>query len=430
MAAETSALEREILGAVLLRGERFADVARTLTREHFRGHAHQLVWHAIEKLAAAGEPIDAISVSQWLIDRNRGVEIDHGAMVTGLAAECVGTDPMHHVKRLHQTHLAQAARRIGAALHESSGSQDDIAQAISELLALEQGSLSHEYHISEALALAHEDMARAEAAKDGLRGITTGFTKLNEHLGGFQDSDLIIVGARPAMGKTSLLLNFATGAGGAGHALGLVSAEQPAMQVAQRHLAAVGQVPLHDLRMGRIKDDYVRPLTIAQQKLKGMRYWMFDRSGVSIDDVIRVARAWRNKHGIQALYLDYLQRIKAPGEGRVAQVGLVARELKTLARELNIPVVALAQVNRNVELRPNKRPGVADLKDSGEIEQEADQILLIYRDEVYNENSPDKGIAEIMIGKNRHGYVGTCRVAWQGQYVRFKDLAPQYGEVD
>lgn len=423
----TAALEQEVLGSILLRGERYAQVATVLTEKHFADQRHQLIWRSLNELSLAGIPIDAISASQRLIDAGYGAQIGNGAFLTGLAADCIGHDPKHHVDKLHEAYVAREIRRVGAKLAESTGTEADADEAVRELMALQQGTVSYEHNIRDALRLAVDDLHAAQEAGDALRGIPTGLSKLDEHLGGLHDTDLIVVGARPAMGKTSFLLGLAHAAlKDYSRAGGIITAEQPAMQIAQRHQASAGRVPLHKLRQGRIDQAESMRIMEATKHLAGMRYWMFDRPQPSIEEVVRVARKWHHQHQLRVLYLDYIQRIAARPTDPVERIEVVCSQLKTLARELCIPVVALAQVNRQVEARPNKRPMVSDLKGSGAIEQEADQILLLYRDEVYNEQTSDPGVAEINIGKNRHGYIGTVRTAWAGEFLRFMDFEPEY----
>lgn len=425
----TNATEQEILGSILLRGERYAEAATVLTEAHFSQIEHKAIWQAMGELSTAGTPIDAISVTQRLIDDGRGRTVENGAIVTGLAANCVGVDPKHHIQSLHSAHCSREIRRVGAKLAESAGAQEDADDAVRELMALQQGTVSYEYHIRDALREAVADLQAAQEAGGGLRGIPTGLSKLDEHLGGLHETDLIVVGARPSMGKTSFLIGLAHAAlKDYSRAGGIITAEQPAMQIAQRHQSSTARVPLHKLRQGDIDEPQSARITSATKHLAGMRYWLFDRPQPTIDEVVRVARKWHHQHKINVLYLDYIQRIAARPTDPVERIELVCSTLKTLARDLEIPVVALAQVNRQVESRPNKRPGVADLKGSGAIEQEADQILLLYRDEVYNEQTNDPGVAEINIGKNRHGYTGTVRTAWAGEFLRFMDFEPDYGQ--
>lgn len=415
-------LEAEVLGGVLLDAAKWPLVADLLTETHFAGERHRAIFRALDTMATAGEFIDAISVGTWMVNAGEGGKVENGAYLTGLAGNCAGVNTEGHARNLRDQATAREAVRIGTELAESNGGSEAREAAIQALLALDQGSTSHEHTLKDGVRLANDDLSEAMDNRDTLRGITSGFRDLDEHTGGFQETDLIVVGARPAMGKTSLLLGMSRAAAFAQHAVGVASTEQPLVQVAQRHLSADARVALARMRQGRIDNQDSQLIVASARKLAGLPYWIYDKSGPSIAEIVRVARKWRSTHGIKALYLDYLQRIQAPGQNKTEQVGYVAYALKTLARELEIPVIALAQVNREVEKRHDKRPGMADLRNSGEIEQEADMICLLYRDEVYDPESKDKGIAEIIIDKNRHGYTGTVRVGWAGEFVRFHDL--------
>jgi replicative DNA helicase len=426
-AASTQGIEQEILAGIMTRGERYHDAARLLTAEKFNDPKHQMIWRAMGNMVSAGEPLDALSVSQHLIDQGKGALIGNGAYLTGLVADIVGVDPSHHVERLHKLYVQRQARNVGARLAESDGSPEAVDEALRELLGLQQGTTNHEHHIQDLLREATDQLHEAMEKKGELVGITTGLKKLDEHLGGLHPSDLTVIGARPAMGKTSLLLNMAYAALKSGkRAGGTVSSEQPGIQIAQRHQSSIAKVALHAMRAGRISREESERIIRATTHLAKLNYWVFDRSQPTIDEVIRIARGWHHRHGIDILWLDYIQRIKGHGSSKVDEIESVCAGLKTLARDLEIPVVALAQVNREVESRPNKRPRMSDLKGSGAIEQEADTILTLYRDEVYDEDSPDKGIAEISIEKARHGYTGIVRASWAGEFLTFGDLDAEY----
>ena len=425
-------LEAEVLGGVLLRAERWTEVADILRAEHFEGERHQAIFRTLDAMHTAGEFIDAVSVGQKMVADGQGGKVGNGAYITELANECTGVNAAGHARALRDMAVARRSRHIGQALADSDGGTEAREAALQALLSLEQGTANHEHTLRQALAQATGALMEAMESDSDIRGITTGFSKLDNHLSGFQKSDFIVIGARPAMGKTALLLQMALAAAKdpekSGVPIGLITAEQPALQVAQRHQSSEARVALSDMRSGRVEDSDSRLLVTLSQELSKAQYWMYDRSNPSISELIRVARKWKQLHGIQALYVDYLQRIRGHGQNKTEQIGEIAVQLKNLARDLEIPVIALAQVNRDVEKRTDRRPSMGDLRNSGEIEQEADQILTLYRDEVYHEDSMDKGIAEIGIEKNRHGYIGMVKVGWQGKYVRFNELDERYGD--
>jgi replicative DNA helicase len=244
---------------------------------------------------------------------------------------------------------------------------------------------------------------------------------MDKFIGGFHNSDLVIVGARPAMGKTAFMLNLAINADAP---VGIISAEQGMMQMGGRVIAIDGRINTAGIRSGKLEDEDYNRMTASYSRLRDRVIQFYDKPAPTLQDIVRQARKWKHNLDIKALYIDYVQRVKVDGKApRHEQIGDVAMGLKELARELDIPVIALAQVNRSVEARTNRRPQMGDLKDSGVIEQEADVIAMLYRDEVYDENSQHKGIAEVDIKKNRHGDIGIVRTVWRAEYLRFEDLA-------
>jgi len=411
-------IERGLIGAVLAQPSLLDEIdIPTATFFHER---HAKVWGVIHAMRSEGQGVDTMTVMDRLATDG---ERELSAEVIGWSADAPGSVmARQYAQRVEDAHRMRQARDIAAMLDEGckSGDKGCIDRAVRDLMDLHQTSASHEHSIKDAVRMALEDMEKAADAEGGLRGITSGLMSLDSHLGGWQDGDLSVIGARPAMGKTALMLCCAAEAG---VPLGVVSAEQPAYQIAQRHSSTLGRVSLSDIRRGKIGNAEQEKLVGALQKINRMDYWIYDRSSPHISDVERQARKWKQKHGIKILFVDYIQRIRGDGDRRHEQVGDVVRRLKTLARDLSIPVVALSQVGRQVEQRTNRRPGMGDLSDSSEIEKEADQIMTLYRDEVYDDQSKDKGIAEIYIAKNRHGYTGVIRVQWAGEFVRFSDLA-------
>ena len=406
-------IERELIAAVISKPDTLWQCE--VEPEHFESEVHAEIWRTILDLQHRGESFDAVTVSQ-------AIGGDAGSRVIDIATEAVGAPAA--APGYARTIVDRWRDRKAADVYHLAGEgQLSRDEAIRSLMALDDQESRFECDIQQAFKWAVADMEEAAAAGGGLRGITTGLAKLDDHLGGWHDGDLVVVGARPAMGKTALMLHFAQRAG---VPLGLVSAEQPAYQIAQRHAASIGKVSLSNLRNGQVGGKEMQAVASANRSLKD--YWLLDRSNPTITEVERVARRWHHKHGIKILFVDYIQRIKGHGDKRHEQVGDVVRSLKTLARDLSIPVIALSQVSRAVEARPkNKRPNMSDLSDSSEIEKEADQVLTLYRDEVYDEDSADKGKAEIAICKNRHGYVGFVYVGWAGEFVSFGDLATGWG---
>ena len=266
-------------------------------------------------------------------------------------------------------------------------------------------------------------------SEGSMTGVTTGFEELDGATGGMQPSDLIIVAARPSMGKTTFAMNLVENALMAQDKPVLVfSLEMPADQLVTRMLSSLGRINQTKVRSGQLEEDDWPRLTTAVNLLRDKPLFIDDTAGISPTEMRNRARRIVREHGdISMIMIDYLQLMQIKGgtsEGRTAEISEISRSLKALAKELECPVIALSQLNRALEQRPNKRPVNSDLRESGAIEQDADVIMFIYRDEVYNEDSPDKGIAEIIIGKQRNGPIGTSRLAFIGQFTKFENLAP------
>ena len=263
-------------------------------------------------------------------------------------------------------------------------------------------------------------------------GIATGFSDFDRITTGLQKSDLIIVAGRPAMGKTSFAMNIAENAAVKGGAsVAVFSMEMSGEQLATRLISSLGRVNANKIRTGQLDDDDWQYVIKAVDQLKDSNIFIDDTPALTSTELrSRVRRIARSNHGLDLVVIDYLQLMqgsgKASSENRATEIAEISRSLKAMAKEMNIPVIALSQLNRSLESRPNRRPVMSDLRESGSIEQDADIIVFIYRDEVYNEESPDRGTAEIILGKQRHGSIGTVKVAFHGEYTRFDNLAPTY----
>jgi replicative DNA helicase len=270
---------------------------------------------------------------------------------------------------------------------------------------------------------------------NAITGLATGFADLDQRTSGFQKADLIILAARPSMGKTALAINIAEHAVlNQNKPVVVFSMEMPADQIVIRMLSSIGRIDQTRIRNGKLEEDDWPRLSTAVGKLKSRPLFIDDTPALTPTEIRSRLRRIAREHGEIALVMvDYLQLMQVGGnknDGRTAEISEISRSLKSIAKEFSCPVVALSQLSRAVEQRPNKRPVNSDLRESGAIEQDADLILFIYRDEYYNEESPDKGVAEIIIGKQRNGPIGTMRLAFRGQHTRFDNLAIGYGEDD
>ena len=410
------AAEQSVLGALLIAPEALHGIEDLVTGDMFTRADHRTIFYALGDMVAAGKPVDVLTLGEFMEAEGHNLT----AYLIDLQSNTASAANIRaYAQLVRDNWTLRQVQMVGHRIAKADG-PDALDSAIADLMRLQHTSQKHEYSLRDGMSMAYAAMKQAMELEGKLPGITTGLTRLDAILGGWHDSDLIVIGARPAMGKTALLLGFAHAAE---TACGIVSAEQPVEQVASRVMALDSGVAAHLMRSGAMDDQDLAKLKASVSRLVERKVWVYDRSAPTIGEVCRVARKWHHQHGIKALFVDYIQRIESDrGEKRFERVGDVVRQLKNLARDLQIPVIALAQVGRQVEQRQDKRPHMGDLSDSSEIEKEADQILMLYRDEVYEPESEHRGKAELLIEKNRHGPTGFVRCAWQAETMRFGDL--------
>jgi replicative DNA helicase len=419
--------EQAVIGGLMLSPEKIETVAERLAQSDFYRRDHQLIYRAMLELSGRGQPCDAITLGEWFT-RN-----DFDWIESAYLMELANNTPSSaNVAAYSQIVREKAVRRslidLATSLSVDAYASDSEAPAlldgaIAGLMSMQKVESRAEFTLRQAMTLAYQEAERAKALGGKVPGISTGLSRLDKVLGGWHDSDLVIVGARPAMGKTALLLNFALSAG---VPCGIISAEQPAQQVAARVMSIDSHVPAERMRNGSFDTDDLRRLDLSVGRLIERTCLIYDRSAPSIADVSRMARKWKQQNGIKILLVDYVQRIEASNADKRTpkheRVGEVVRGLKNLARDLDIPVVALAQVGRHVDTREDKQPGMGDISDSSEIEKEADQIITLYRPGVHDDTA-DQAEAILSVEKNRHGPTGVVRAAWLAETMRFVDLA-------
>lgn len=425
--------ERAVLGGLMIAPAAWDRVGDMLTGEDFYRHQHRLVFEAIRELADAGKPFDALLLTERF--EARGMVEDVGGIA--YLVELTSTTPSAANIAAYAAIVAQKAmlRRLIAGcttVIERCWAGDDpdldpaklVDEAIGGMMQLQRTHRNAEWTMRDALRASWKRLAAAYANPGQLIGITTGLESLDSFLGGLHPSDLTVIGARPAMGKTALLLGMARAAARAGKPVALISGEQPMVQVGDRMAALGAALSATKLRTANLDEEDWGRLSAAVEADVVLPLWIYDRPAPSIGETARLLRRWKREHGIGAVYVDYLQRLDAPGDRQFERVAAVAKGLKNIARELDLPVVALAQVKREVEDRADKRPHMRDLCDSSEIEKEADQIVMLYRDDYYNSGSAERGTAELLIEKNRHGPTGFARCAFVADQMRFADLDP------
>ena len=310
---------------------------------------------------------------------------------------------------------------------------DHAEQSIFEIAEQENRGRKSYRQIKDLLAVAIDRVDELFHKDNPITGIATGFDDFDERTAGLQDSDLIIVAGRPSMGKTAFAINIAENAAiKEKKTVAIFSMEMPGEQLAMRMMASLGRIDQQKLRTGKLHDDDWPRLTSTVAMMQDTKLFIDDTPALTPAELRARSRRIAREHGLDLIVVDYLQLMQVAGttENRATEISEISRSLKAMAKELNVPVIALSQLNRSLEQRPNKRPVMSDLRESGAIEQDADVITFIYRDEVYDEDSVDKGIAEIIIGKQRNGPIGTVRLAFLGQFTRFENYIEEqhYGE--
>ncbi|HVC31184.1 MAG TPA: replicative DNA helicase [Steroidobacteraceae bacterium] len=431
--------EQAVLGGLLLDTSAWDQVADAINEQDFYRPDHRLIFEAIAALAGAGKPCDVVTISEQLERTAKLEEVGGLAYLSSLARDTptaanvrAYADIVRERSLLRQ--LIKAGTDIASAVFNNDGetARDLVDRAEQKVFEIaEKGARGRQGVVAVRSLLPQiiDQIDEWHANPDQLRGLPTGFTDFDKITGGLRPGDLVIVAGRPSMGKTTLAVNMAEYAAvhrGTKASVAIFSMEMPSEQVITRMLASLGGVPLGSLRSGRISDeDWVR-ITSATSQLSEAKIFVDETPALTPTELRARARRVKREHGLDLVLVDYLQLMTVPGtkENRATEIGEISRGLKVLAKELAVPVIALSQLNRAVEQRENKKPVMSDLRESGSIEQDADMILLIYREEVYDKNTTRKGIAEIDLVKHRNGEIGTFVLTFQGQFTRFANYAP------
>ncbi len=429
--------EQSVLGGLMLDNERWDTVADKVTEVDFYRKDHRLIFRIIADLADKNVPFDVITISEALKKLGELEEVGGLAYLSVLAKDTPSAaNIVAYANIVRDRSVLRQLIHVGTDISESvfntegrpTGDLLERAEKkVFEIAEQRQKGQSGFVAIKDLLSTAVEKIETLFEQDGGVTGISTGFSDLDEMTSGLQRGDLVIIAGRPSMGKTTIAMNMAENvAVGSGLPVAVFSMEMPGDSLAMRMLSSLGRIDQHKVRTGGLGDDEWPRLTSTINLLAATQLFIDDTPALTPNEVRSRARRLTRDHGeLGLIVLDYLQLMQSPssGDNRVAQISDISRGLKTMAKELNVPVVALSQLNRNLEQRPSKRPVMSDLRDSGSIEQDADVIMFVYRDEVYNEDSPDKGMAELIIGKQRNGPIGTVRLTFLGQYTRFENHA-------
>jgi len=426
--------EASLLGAMLLSRGAIADAIEILEPDHFYKPSHGHVFEAISTLYGSGEPADPVTVSETLARAGVLDQIGGPGFLLQLQAATPATSSAPKYARIIQEH-ATLRSLIGAANEIAEigyGRPDDVVKAVDEaenlVFQVGQGRVADTMSRMRDLLDANLDQLekRFESGKS-ITGTPTGFADFDLLLSGLQPSNLIIVGARPAMGKTSFALNIATSvAMEAGLPVLLFSLEMSQLEISQRILCTESRVDSKNVRSGQLRDDDWSRINHGVGRLAEAPLWIDDNPGTSVMEIRAKARRLTSRVGkLGVIIVDYLQLMtgRSNAESRQVEVSEISRGLKILARELDTPVIGLSQLSRALESRQDKRPMLADLRESGSLEQDADVVVFIYRDEVYNPESPEMGTAEIHVAKHRNGPMGNVRLAFMPHHTLFADMA-------
>lgn len=435
--------EQCLLGALMLSETAWDKVADRIGERDFYREIHRLIFRAISELQAEHQPTDAVTVADWFARNGMLDRVEGGAYLTMLANETPGaTNVTGYADIVREKSVLRQLIEIGSQIADSAlnptgiSSRELLEAAEQKLFAIAEQRMragGGYRHIKEVMRLAIERLNDLQDNDGELTGVPTGYAELDRRTSGLQPTDLIIVAGRPAMGKTAFAMNIAANAAiKAKVPVAVFSMEMSDMQLVMRLFSSWGRISQNKLRTGRLNEQDYANLTSAMNLLKQAPIFIDETPALSPTDLRARARRLKREHDIGLIVIDYLQLMQVPGniENRANQIAEISRSLKALAKELKVPVIALSQLNRALEQRPNKRPVMADLRESGSIEQDADMILFIYRDEVYHEDSPDKGVAEIIIGKFRNGPTGEIKLNFEGEFLRFRDQIKDVWGVD
>lgn len=435
--------EQAVLGGLMLDNKRLDMVLEVISETDFFREDHRLILRMMQSLQENSQPLDVITLAEEL-DRHGELERAGGL---GYLAELAANTPSAanivayaRIVRERSTlrQLIAAAQEISKSSFNPSGLDSDDLLQMAEKRVTEiaedrpkEGGLAGVNQLLKATVQRIDELFRSGS---DITGVTSGLTDLDARTAGWQVGELIILAARPSMGKTALALNFVESAIFTQPKPVLVfSMEMPSAALVMRMMSSVGRIDQGKMRNGKLTEEDWPKLSSAVAKLKDKPLFIDDTPGLNPQEMrARVRRIVREHGNPGMIMVDYLQLMTVAGssDGRTQEISEISRSLKAMAKEFDCPVIALSQLNRGVEQRPNKRPMNSDLRESGAIEQDADVILFIYRDEYYNEDSADKGMAELIIGKQRNGEIGTCRAAFIGKYTRFDNLAPEYFQND
>ncbi|MBA4537638.1 replicative DNA helicase [Bacillus aquiflavi] len=429
--------EQAVLGAVFLEPSSLVLASEVLIPEDFYRNSHQKIFHAMLKLSDEGKAVDLITVTEELAAAQLLEDIGGVSYLSELAGSVPTAANIEYYAQIveEKALLRRLIRTATEIVQDGYAREDEVDELLSEaekrIMEVAQRKNAGSFHsIKDVLVRTYDNIELLHNRKGEVTGIATGFTELDRMTAGFQRNDLIIVAARPSVGKTAFALNIAQNvATKTDENVAIFSLEMGAEQLVMRMLCAEGNINAQNLRTGSLTDEDWRKLTMAMGSLSNAGIFIDDTPGIRISEIRSKCRRLKQEHGLGMILIDYLQLIQGSGrmkENRQQEVSEISRSLKALARELEIPVIALSQLSRGVEQRQDKRPMMSDIRESGSIEQDADIVAFLYRDDYYDKESENKNIIEIIIAKQRNGPVGTVQLAFVKEYNKFVNLEVRY----
>jgi len=429
--------EQAVLGGLMLDNKAWERVADIVVAEDFYRRDHQLIFGSIGDLADRGQPCDAVTVSEFLERRSQLDDagglgyLGQLAKDTPSAANIVAYAEIVRERSMLRA-LISVGGEIAASAYDSEGREpsdlvDEAERRVFQIAERGQRRGSGFVALKSILPAAIDRLDELQGSEGHITGLATGFDDLDKMTAGFQPGDLVIVAGRPSMGKTSLAMNMAENAAiSGGVPVAIFSMEMSAEQLSFRMISSLGRVNQSHLRTGNFSDEDWHRINAAVTIMSDSKIFIDDTPALNPTEVRARCRRLRREHGLGLIVLDYLQLMQVAGtaENRATEISEISRSLKALAKELKVPIIALSQLNRSVEQRTDKRPVMSDLRESGAIEQDADVIAFIYRDEVYNKETMRKGIADIIIAKQRNGPIGEVALTFLGEFTKFENFAP------
>lgn len=432
--------EQAVLGAIFLDASALTLASEILIPEDFYRAAHQKIFHAMLKVADKGEPVDLVTVTAELADAKALEEIGGVSYLSELAdAVPTAANVEYYARIVEEKSVLRRLIRTATSIAQDSYTREDevdvlLNEAEKKIMEISQRKHSGAFqNIKDVLVQAYDNIEMLHNRKGEITGIPTGFTELDRMTAGFQRSDLIIVAARPSVGKTAFALNIAQNvATKTNENVAIFSLEMSAQQLVMRMLCAEGNINAQNLRTGKLTPEDWGKLTMAMGSLSNAGIYIDDTPSIRVSEIRAKCRRLKQESGLGMVLIDYLQLIQGSGrnrENRQQEVSEISRSLKALARELEVPVIALSQLSRSVEQRQDKRPMMSDIRESGSIEQDADIVAFLYRDDYYDKDSENKNIIEIIIAKQRNGPVGTVQLAFIKEYNKFVNLERRFDDT-